>query len=58
MRDFKLVAAEPFFSQLNLICCYCSVTQSFLTLCDTMDCSMPDCPVLHHLPELAQTYVH
>ena len=23
-----------------------------------MDCSMPGFPVLHHLPELAQTYVH
>ena len=36
----------------------CSVAQSCLTLCDPMDCSMPDFPVLHHLPELAQTYVH
>ena len=23
-----------------------------------MDCSMPGFPVLHHLPELAQTHVH
>ena len=30
---------------------YRSVTQSCLTLCDPMDCSMPDFPVLH-LPEL------
>ena len=37
---------------------FSSVTQSCLTLCDPMDCSMPDFPVLHHLPELAQTYVH
>ena len=28
------------------------------TLCNTMDCSMPGFPVLHHLPELAQTHVH
>ena len=34
----------------------CSVTQSCPTLCDPMD--MPSLPVLHHLPELAQTHVH
>ena len=27
-------------------------------LCDTMDCSMPGFPVLHHLPELAQPHAH
>ena len=37
---------------------YCSVTQSCLTLCDPMDCSTIGFPVLHHLPELAQTHVH
>ena len=36
----------------------CSVAQWCLTLCDSMDCSMPGFPVLHRLPELAQTYVH
>ena len=39
------------------ICC-CSITQSCLTLCDPMDCSMPGFPILHHLLELAQTNVH
>ena len=34
------------------------VTQSCLTLCDPMDCSMPGLPVHHQLPELAQTHVH
>ena len=28
------------------------------TLCDPMDCSMPGSPVLHYLPELAQTHAH
>ena len=37
--------------------CFCSVAQSCPTLCDPMDFSMPGLPVLHHLPELAQTYV-
>ena len=41
--------------------CWCSVssvTQSCLTLCNLMDCSMPGLPVLYQLPELAQTHVH
>ena len=36
----------------------CSVTQVCPTFCDPMDCSTPGFPVLHHLPELAQTHVH
>ena len=32
--------------------------QSCLTLCDTMDISMPGSPVLQHLLELVQTHVH
>ena len=36
----------------------CSVAQLYLTLCDPMDYSMPSFPVLHHLPELAQTHLH
>ena len=38
--------------------CARSVTQSCPTLCDPMDCSMPGFPVLHCLPEFAQTHVH
>ena len=36
----------------------CSVAQARPTLCDPMDCSAPGYPVLHHLPECAQTHVH
>ena len=36
----------------------CSVAQSCPTRCNPMDCSMPGFPVLHHLPDLAQTHVH
>ena len=36
----------------------CSVTKSCLTPCDPKDSSMPGFPVLHHLPEFAQTHVH
>ena len=39
--------------------CCCSITQSCLTVCDPMDfSSTPGFPVLHYLPEFAQTLVH
>ena len=37
---------------------FSSVTQSGLTLCNPMDCSMPDFPVYHQLLEHGQTHVH
>ena len=37
---------------------FISVTQSCLTLCDPMDCSMPGFPVHQQLMELTQTHVH
>ena len=37
---------------------FSSVGQSCPTLCDPMNCSVPRFPVLHHLPEFAQTHVH
>jgi len=36
----------------------CSVAQSCPTLCNPMDCHTSGFPVLHHLPESAQTHVH
>ena len=38
--------------------CCCSVTKSYLTLCNPMNCSMPGFPVLHYFPKFAQTHVH
>ena len=38
--------------------CISSVTQSCPTLCDPMDCSIPDLPVHHQLLEFTQTHVH
>ena len=32
--------------------------KSCLTLCDPMDCSTPDCPVLHYRLEFVQIHVH
>ena len=38
--------------------CCCSVTQSCLTLCSPMDCSMPGFPLHHQLLELIQAHVN
>ena len=37
---------------------FSSVTQSCLTLCNPMDCSVPGLPLHHQLPELTQNHVH
>ena len=42
---------------LHWICCY-SVTQSCLTLCESMHCSTPGLLVHYQLPEFTQTHVH
>ena len=36
----------------------CLITKSYLTLCNSMNCSMPGLPVLHCLLNFAQTHVH
>ena len=43
---------------LGPICCCCSVTKLCLALCNPMNCSKPGFPVLHYLPEFAQTHAH
>ena len=37
---------------------FSSVAQSYLTLCDPMNCSTLGFAVHHQLPELAQTHIH
>ena len=39
-------------------CCRCLDAKLCPTLRDPMNCSPPGFPVLHHLPELAQSHVH
>ena len=61
VMDFFKLFKVSMKETLDLFClefCCCSVTQSCLTLCDPMDCSMPGIPVLHCLLEFAQTHVH
>ena len=44
--------------KIKMCICCCSVAKSYLSTCDPMDCSVAGFPVLHHLPECAQTHVH
>ena len=46
------------FDAIKYCCCCCSITKLCLTLCDCMNCNTPGFPVLHYLPEFAQTHVH
>ena len=46
------------FKSSQFVLCCCSVAKSCLTLCNPTDCSTPGFPVLHYLPEFAQTHVH
>ena len=54
----KTLSSVPCAIQWVLVNCCSSVAQSCLTLCDSMNCSMPDFPVLNHLLEFAKTHVH
>ena len=45
----------PFCYMFSGCFCCCSVHKSCPILCDPMNCSMPGSPVLHYLPEFAQT---
>ena len=69
--DVCVVCVCTYMSMYMRVCCVhahvcnyvsvqfsCSVTQSYLTLCDPIDCSTPGFPVHHQLPELAQTHAH
>ena len=42
---------------VKLTCCFPSVAKSCLTVCDSMDSSMPGSSVLHCIPEFAQIHV-
>ena len=53
IQKTKIMASGPISSVQ-----FSSVTQSCLTLCNPMNCSMPGLPVHHHLPEFTQTHVH
>ena len=53
----QLFLHQPSIIYIHNISICCSVAKSCLTLCNPMDCSMPDFLVLRYLPEFAQTLV-
>ena len=55
ISTFLYLPSEPR-KRIPLACC--PVAQSCLTLFDPMDYNAPGFPVLHHLPEFAQTHLH
>ena len=57
MNPWRAVSHESV-ADLKVQSCLCSVTLLCPTLCDPTDCSTPGLPVLHYLPDLAQTHVH
>ena len=42
----------------KLVLCCCSVIQSYLTVCNPMDCSIPGLCLPYHLQKFAQVHVH
>ena len=52
------VCAFPFVHSKSFLLTSVKSVQSHPTLCDPIDYSMPGFPVLHDLPESAQTHVH
>ena len=51
-----VLVGSPYSPILLYLFIYCIVQSlSHVWLCDPMDCSTPGFPVLHHLPEFAQT---
>ena len=54
----RLWISTVFLPIQHLLWAFSSVTQSCLTLCNSMDCSTPGLQVHHQLPESTQTHVH
>ena len=59
LRRRENLAAMLWILNPAVSCCCCfSVVKSCPTLCNLMDYSIPGFPVLHYLPQFAQTHVH
>ena len=58
----SLLISRPIFLLVNMLPEHFKklivVSKSYLNLCDLINCSMPDFPVLHCHPKFAQTHVH
>ena len=53
-----LALKSTLFSSALIFSCCCSLTKSYLTLCDPMDYSKPGSSVTDCLPEFAHIHVH
>ena len=53
-----ILPSAAIYQEFPCVCCCCSVSKSWPTLCDPMDCSTPGFPVLHYLPESVETRIH
>ena len=58
IQEKKCLFFPPLFTSFENNVQFSSVPPSCPTLCDPMDCSTPDIPVHHQLPEFTQTHVH
>ena len=56
IRERRCCQACPI-CYMTLACC-CLVSKSRPAFCSPMDCNIPGLPVLHSVPEFAQTHVH
>ena len=54
--SYIFMLSQIFINSTNIQ--FSSVSQSCLTLCDPMNCSLPGLPVHHPLLEFTQTHVH
>ena len=55
----KAVYCHPaYLTYMQSYCCFYSVTQSCLTLCNPIDCSTQGFPVPHRLLDFAQVHVY
>ena len=55
-KDLKII--QKFIWKINYAMLIVVVIRLLRHACDPMNCSMPGFSVLHHLPDLAQAYVH
>ena len=53
----KILALIQQYIKMIIYCC-CSVAKSCPTLCNPIDCNMPELPVPNHFSEFAQVHVH
>ena len=54
----QIISTQVLGWKIGVSICCCSVAKLCPTLCVPMDCRTPGFPILHYLPEFAQTHSH